>query len=295
LRSDFRWIDDILVVMMFNDLSESKLANIEFAVGLHDYSFFHDFEEIIRLLSPVKTKVPLIRIGANGDGGYVAAQINVSTRRAISIGLGHEVSAEEFLLQNSFSLIAADGSVDNPFPGHSRFRFSKSHIGDSTKSSFNEITFKQFLSNHEWNCNVEIIKIDIEGAEYKLLSSSIGEISKSRQIIIEFHGFELLGESIFRKTLIDLFKEICKSHKPIHIHGNNGGPGIRMSGGEWPTLLEVTFLRNDDCLSERNYGPFPSDLDFPNTLHRPDVNLTVFFGEFPNFMELQRNIISRLK
>ena len=281
--------------MDFNDLAESRLANIEFTVGLHDYSFFHDFEEIIQLLSPVKTKVPLIRLGANGDGGYVAAQIGESSRRAISIGLGHEVSAEEFLLQNSFSVIAADGSVDNPFPGHSRFRFSKSHIGDSIRSSFNEITFNQFLSIHEWNCNVEIIKIDIEGAEFELLSSSIGEISNSRQIITEFHGLELLGESMFRKMLIELFKKICKSHKPIHIHGNNGGPSIRMSGGEWPTLLEVTFLRNEDCLNERNYGPFPSDLDFPNTLLRPDINLNVFFGESPNFMELQRNIISRLK
>jgi hypothetical protein len=281
--------------MDFNESAKSKLANIEFAVGLYDFSFFHDFEEIIKLLSPVKTKVPLIRLGGNSDGGYVAAQIDESSRRAISIGLGHEVSAEEFLLKNSFSVIAADGSVDNPFPGHSRFQFSKSHIGDSTGSSFDEITFNQFLSIHEWNCNVEIIKIDIEGAEYELLSSSVGEISNSRQIIIEFHGLELLGESMFRKTLIDLFKKICKSHKPIHVHGNNGGPGIRMPGGEWPTLLEVTFLRNEDCLSERNYGPFPSDLDFPNILVRPDVNLTVFFGEFPNFMVLQRNIISRWK
>jgi hypothetical protein len=67
-----------------------------------------------------------------------------------------------------------------------------------------------------------------------------------------------------------------------------------MAGGEWPTLLEVTFLRNAECINTRNFGPFPTNLDFPNTSLRPDIDLNPFFGASPSYLQLVKLINSSL-
>ena len=281
--------------MSDNDEFVSRLSNTENIVSIIDLDFVMESQQLISLLSPVKTKNDLMRIGGAHDGGYIIVEGWQPPLRAISIGIGNEYSTELQLLEFGFEIIAADGSVSNPFPATRDFQYTNAHIGGGTFENVSNVSFDMFLSRHGWNCNVEIIKIDIEGMEYELLTNHISEICKSRQIIVEFHGLELLGSTEFRMKIINLLRVINKTHKPVHVHGNNGGPGIKLAGGELPTLLEVTFLRNGDCLNERNYGPFPSNLDYPNIDSRPDIDLNVFFGKAPTFMEIPKRILSSLE
>lgn len=289
-------MDEMIIDEGLSELSllNAKVANLEFSVNVIDIKLLKDFEKIITLLSPVNHKACAIRVGTAGDGGYVICKAVLRTPRLISLGLGLEVTAESELLDAGYEVIAADGSVENPFPGHVNFKFAKYHIANRQISGTPTLTFREFVKMFNWDTNVEIVKIDIEGAEYDLLLKDLSIIQKARQIVIEFHGFELLGDQKFRDILIDLLATFHETHKPIHVHANNGAPGIRMAGGEWPTLLEVTFLRNEECINSRNHGPFPTNLDFPNTSLRPDIDLNPFFGTSPSYLQLAKFISSSL-
>lgn len=272
----------------------ARLSNVEFAVNFVDVIFCHDFDRIIALFAPMSHLAKEFRVGSLSDGGYVICEPLSEHPRIISLGLGFEVSAEAALLELGWQTIAADGSVENPFPNNSNFRFLNSHITSHEIPHVTTRTFNEFVGLFGWDTAVEVIKIDIEGGEYNLLLKNLSNLQHARQLVIEFHGLELLGDQKFRDILIDLLENLHQTHKPIHVHGNNGAPGIKMAGGEWPTLLEVTFLRKDECTDARNFGPFPSALDFPNTSLRPDIDLNPFFAPVPTYLQLVKLISSTL-
>jgi hypothetical protein len=271
-----------------------RLRNVEFQVSTLNGEFCNDFDKIISLFAPMHHLSRSIKIGSLSDGGYVICEPRSKQPRSISLGLGFEVSAEAELLSLGFEIIAADGSVENPFPDLAKFGFRKSHISSREVKDFSSNTFDEFLNLFEWDSDVELIKIDIEGAEYDLLLTCQAKLQKARILVIEFHGLELLGDAKFRKILINLLGNLHETHKPIHVHANNGAPGIKMAGGEFPTLLEVTFLKNEECTGVRNFGPFPTELDRPNTNIRPDIDLDVFFGIQPTYLQLVKLILSTI-
>ena len=184
-----------------------------------------------------------------------------------------------------------DGTVENPIPENSQYLFVKSNIGCSRRKDGYE-SLRKIRRKNNWKIKVDLYLIDIEGFEYQLLEREWKEMASSRQIVIEFHGLELLGEELFSSKLIEILNRINKTHRVIHIHGNNAGPAIPVGGASWPTILEVTFLRNTEVSKARNFGPFPGLMDASNTVSRPDINLQPFFGEQQNYAQLSRNILA---
>jgi len=81
-----------------------------------------------------------------------------------------------------------------------------------------------------------------------------------------------------------LLQQILKSHEPIHIHGNNDGPTLRIQGAIWPSIIEVSFRKKSAMSAkEFNFGPWPHQLDRPNNPARPDLYLEPFFGKSANY------------
>jgi hypothetical protein len=66
---------------------------------------------------------------------------------------------------------------------------------------------------------------------------------------------------------------------------------LPLGGASWPTILEVTFLLNEFCTEELNYGPFPGTLDYPNVNLRPDIDLAPFYGLEKSYASLSRSIL----
>jgi len=122
------------------------------------------------------------------------------------------------------------------------------------------------------------------------LHEELDLIAKSKQIVIEFHGLELIGDTQFAERFIDILEKLSKTHLPVHVHANNSGGGLPVGGANWPTILEVTFLEKVSCTSEVNYGPFPSDIDYPNVNLRPDMDLSPLFGKNKSYASLARTI-----
>ena len=271
-------------------LQNNRIANLEYSIQPISFAFLKSLESIISLLNPYKAKCDLNRIGNYSDGGYVvAAEATDSKKLCINLGVGNEVSADIHLLNLGYNVIAVDGTVENPLLLEKQYLFVKSNIGYSRRSG--EKSLSKILRQNKWGKDVDLILIDIEGFEYQLLQREWNHISRARQIVIEFHGLELLGDEGFSERLIHALKIINKTHRVIHVHGNNAGPAIPVGGASWPTILEVTFLRKSEVLDVRNYGPFPGRLDASNTNVRPDIALEPFFGPKENYGKVARNIL----
>jgi hypothetical protein len=270
-------------------LFNARLTNIEYGQIPVNRELLKNMSLIIDLLQPRITKMPLFRLGARGDGGYVLAPA-FESKICLNLGVGFEVSADLDLLGRGFKIYAIDGTVPNPLPQENGYKFIRKNVGYDRS---NELTtdLDSIFRQHNDLSQVDLILIDIEGWGYKVLHEELNLIVKSKQVVIEFHGLEMIGDSQFAEHFKSILKKLSKTHLPVHVHANNSGGGLPIGGASWPTILEVTFLLNELCSSEINFGPFPSYMDYPNVDLRPDLDLNPFFGKNKSYASLARTIL----
>ena len=270
-------------------LFESRLTNVEFHQTLVTKDFLKNIARVIKLTQPRITKIPLTRIGKHGDGGYVKAQV-YGSKLCLNLGVGIEVSADLDLILQNFQIYAFDGTVLNPLPNNPSFNFIQKNIGYSKYDQTITTLDRIFQDYPELN-QLDLVLLDIEGNEYQVLREEPDLIIKAKQIVIEFHGLELLADNDFATGFIKNLDYLSKTHTPVHVHANNSGGTLPLGGASWPTILEVTFLLNKFCTEELNYGPFPGALDYPNVDLRPDIDLAPFYGLEKSYASLSRSIL----
>ena len=134
--------------------------------------------------------------------------------------------------------------------------------GQDGRDNKNEISIKNILKNQS---NI-ILKIDIEGDEYKILEHVNKEFLKINLFIIEFHNIH--------KNLNKIKNFIKKTKfKIIHIHGNNYG-GINKNND--PKVVEMTFINSNKYKTSKvksNFNYPIIGLDYKNLKRRPDIKL----------------------
>ena len=116
-----------------------------------------------------------------------------------------------------------------------------------------------------------ILKVDIEGAEYDVFANLDEAILKKfRQIVIEFHK---LTDPSMKEKITTAVSNLNKTHQLVHIHANNWGHYSLCAGKLLPELLECTYVNKDNYQFVDNTRSFPTILDQPNNIRRPDVFL----------------------
>ena len=241
----------------------------------------------------------LTRIGPKFDGGYVIAKQTIhQIDTIITCGLNDDWEFEkDFLKKNkACKIIAFDHTIDKQFwierfkkdikhfflfkkirlrkiigifkylDYINFFRNNNKHhiIKIGTQNVMNkEITISEIFQNKK----EVLLKIDIEGDEYKILDEITDNSKKINSLIIEFHK---IHENM---NLIEKFIMDNKNLKLIHIHGNNFA-GKNNEGD--PNVLELTFLNTEKIKlnlikTKKNY-PL-KDLDYKNINRMNDLFL----------------------
>ena len=252
-----------------------------------------------KTFKPFKSNINnLIRIGPKKDGGYVIDKRAIKqTKKIISCGLNDDWEFErEFLKINpKCKIIAYDHTVHKEFWVKrfkkdliSLFLFKKLRLEKildvfkyidylkffkngnkhlikkvvNYERKKNEISIKNILKNQS---NL-ILKIDIEGDEYKVLEQVNKEFFKINLLIIEFHSIH--------KNLNKIKNFIKKTKfKIIHIHGNNYA-GTNKNND--PKVVEMTFINSKKFKTSKNKSnlSYPIiSLDYKNLKRRPDIEL----------------------
>ena len=232
-----------------------------------------------------------IRLGTNGDGGYVICKLEGDYDCYITCGVANEASFDRDFLKlyknigknNSF---AFDGTIkDYPWRYTKDITFIKKNI-----SNFNDINHTN-LDNLINKYDKIFLSIDIEGGEYPwLLSLTEDKLQKFKQICIEFHG---LNDNTWGSSLSDkikCLKKLNQTHYIMHAHGNNYGAGglhAKLRGffrkgmgtgirNNIPNVLELTYINKNYLLDipGKNTTLLPiKGLDFPNKKNKADYVL----------------------
>jgi hypothetical protein len=152
--------------------------------------------------------------------------------------------------------------------------FFKGNIKHFKNRVYNRIDFPCDIEIHEIfekqkNCKNILLKMDIEGGEYRILDEILKYSDKVPIITCEFHEVGPL-----RMTFEKNIKELQKEYQIVHIHGNNV-VGCSIDG--LPDVLEITFINKNQVNESIIYldSAFNSQLDFPNNCNKPD-----YFIEF---------------
>jgi hypothetical protein len=213
---------------------------------------------------------PKRRIGSEYDGGYVICDLPGSYDRFISGGICNDNNFECALLDMYPDLIcdAFDNSIDSVPNSHPRINFYRTYLGDT-----------EDLSSYVHGYSNVFMKIDIEGHELKLLPIMIknGTIKNIKQLVVEFHSpveYHIFAnhyvnlDGITVGDLTDTMNSLCKTHRLVHLHANNGCAVTN----KIPNVFECTYIRTDETLP-LSADVIPSSIDRPNCPELPEIVL----------------------
>lgn len=221
--------------------------------------------ELMRSLHPVDSGAELMRLGPEGDGGYLVPDDLDGVEYCFSPGVSTESGFEVALAERGLRVYLADFSVDAPAEAHPNFVFDKKFIG--------VLSNETFMTLDDWkedklpdNRTDLILQMDIEGAEFEtLLGVSSQLLAQFRIMVIEFHYLQELFNKPFFILASKVFQKLLQTHSVVHIHPNNCCGSIKGSGLQIPRVAEFTFHRNDRFERASYRRVFPHPLDSDNT------------------------------
>lgn len=224
-------------------------------------------KSLIDKLHPFQIDKDLIRLGPNGDGGYLIPDDLDGVNTCFSPGVDKISEFEQDCLNLGMKVFMADKSVDKPnlnIPTN-QYDFIKKHIGCTNNSDF--ITMDKWVNSFCLKENEDLLlQMDIEGGEYySLINMSDSLLKRFRILVIEFHSLEDLWNPHFFNLAESAFDKILQTHTCVHIHPNNYHGIDAKFGIEIPKIAEFTFLRNDRAIFESKQLNFPHKLDWDNS------------------------------
>jgi hypothetical protein len=231
----------------------------------------------LSLIQPVTTGMPLIRIGGQGDGGYLLPDDLVGVNVCFSPGVANVSDFEKELVRRGIRCYCADGSVDGShLQNEAGIYFIQKHLGITNSQEV--MTLDSWVASFEPQTQDMILQMDIECGEYGVLVDTSNEtLHKFRILVIEFYNIHAWTNAQELKYVKLIFEKLLKNFDVVHVHPNNCDSNLRFASIDIPGALEITFLRKDRFLpaTGRVYD-FPHDLDRPNVPTRPDPRLNIF-------------------
>lgn len=202
---------------------------------------------LIRMLTPKRNGMKMVRLGPKGDGGYIVPDLMNGVELCFSPGVDYHWGFESDLWDKyGIPSVLCDGSMDRPKALEPQHKYERTWIGKKTT--------QESTSLHDWvkkHCGTIkgdlILQMDIEGSEYDvLLATPTDTLRAFRIIVIEFHGFQTVRHMVdYFLKIHPAIRKLNRSFSCVHIHPNNCSSSFSVSGATIPMVFEATFLRKD--------------------------------------------------
>ena len=176
-----------------------------------------DLRALIGRLRPMNGGFDLIRLGPDGDGGYLVPDDLAGIDYAFSPGVSTVSGFEADLAARGMQVFLADFSVDRPAQANPRFVFDKKYVGCLSDETF--ITLSDWknarIPEHTGDL---LLQMDIEGAEYETLLAAPAELlAQFRIMVIEFHSLNELFSRPFFEVASRAFHKLLMTHSVVHV------------------------------------------------------------------------------
>jgi len=272
----FRWRLDQISARL--DQNSARLDQIN--VRLDQISEGLDRGEILallRLLEPRKASdYAKIRVGTNGDGGYVQLDDLKGISRAFSIGVADNDDWDLAMAKAGVPVEQFDHSIERAPSKHPLLHFHRKMI--SVDAAAETATLPDLVAEHSKVIAPDLIlKMDIENSEWDVLDHTPEAVlAKFAQIVCEFHNLSYLTDLTFRARAQRVFGKLHRLFAVVHVHGNNCCSFVDVCNIALPDLLEVTFASRARYSFVESDETFPTPLDAPNCPNVPSMVLGTF-------------------
>jgi methyltransferase FkbM-like protein len=236
-----------------------------------------DVLALFGMLRPHAASVPKIRLGWNGDGGYVVNDDLDGIAAAISIGIGDEISFDLALVDRGIPVAQYDGTITRP-PAHSPF-FSFRAMNWAQRDSISTRCLETMVADATGDpADDLLLKFDVEDAEWDALQWVYPDTLRRFRIIVgEMHWLGRVEPPDRFAKMHHAISVLCAEHIPTHVHANNCCGVSFVEGVVLPNLIEVTWLRRDRATFAPSREPMPGPLDFSCCPHDPEIRMAPFW------------------
>ena len=213
----------------------------------------------------------LIRLGPEGDGGYLIPNVLSEIDTCFSPGIGKINGFENDIMKRNIKVFMADKTVEKPILLNDNYEFLKKNLGSYVDQE--TITLDEWINDTKVNKGI-LVQMDIEGSEYEVINNLTKDnLKKIKVMIVEFHHFEQVITKIGYKVIENVLKKILKYFDVAHIHPNNCCGILKMNKTIIPSTLEITFLNKKLTLKKEKINNLPHKLDFKNIKGVDDIFL----------------------
>lgn len=208
-----------------------------------------------------------VRVGSDHDGGYVLVDDWTTVTGVLSGGAGDNVDFEVETARRGAVVHVYDHTVpDLPAPAEELLQLVREPLGPTG------VSLADALARLPAEGDL-LLKVDIDGGEWNLLSDPAVDLSRFRQVVFEFHDLHRLDDAVWFEAALGAISRITATHAPVHVHANNFGAFAVLGGVPVPDIVEVTFVRRDDynLAPPTEREPEEEGLDRPNDPARPEI------------------------
>jgi hypothetical protein len=232
-----------------------------------------DVRALIQSLRPRCCEAPLIRVGGEGDGGYLIPDDLAGIEYCFSPGVNYTADFENALAERNIRSFLADYSVPRPPVMRPEFVFDRKFIGANENEKFMTLSgwVNKYLAGYTGDL---LLQMDIEGAEYEVvLSTPLELLASFRIIVLELHWLERLFDPVAYAIMKSCFEKLLSRFYVVHMHPNNCGGVIDYNGIEIPDVMEMTLYNRNRGAPGMFRSDYPHALDVDNCKDRPSVIL----------------------
>jgi hypothetical protein len=219
---------------------------------------------LIKKLRPQECGKDLIRIGGDGDGGYLLPDDLGGIEYCFSPGVSTKSHFEEHLADLEIRSFLADYSVESPPVLRPEFTFDRMFLGASDHGHFFTLASwkNKYLRGYDGDL---LLQMDIEGFEYEVILSTPDDLlNQFRIVVIEVHSLDKVFDKFAYQLISAFFDKLLKSFCIVHIHPNNCCGSVKRENIEIPRVMEFTFLNRGRVSEMKPAISFPHELDRDN-------------------------------
>jgi hypothetical protein len=224
---------------------------------------------------PVERKV---RMGKPGDGSYVIVDRLRTSQPVMSFGIGPSVNFEMGMAERGHDVVMFDHTIDKLPATHPRFAWFREGVASASDPGRRLFTLAEHMNKLPSGCEPPLLKLDIEGDEWKVLHQASSDLLvRFDQIAVELHGLERIEEPAFNAEARKVFAILAAHFTLCHVHANNFC-SVRVLAGCFPIpeTLELTYIRSALVTRAPSKTVYPTEIDAPNYPQFPELLLWHF-------------------